>query len=388
VPQEPTYNIPTFGEEAAAEAGAAATNAPPVAPAPASTNAPAASTNAPAAPPPEEKKQAAKATDKGFKVVDVEKDDERNKYPVVKAVRAMYCEAYRVKYAALLSAAMFVEIEKLSLQAEALKAPEKLKELQALANTIVQKCNAMCATQELTEVARNVSGLKRSFDTAKAEAASLAAIKKQEAIEKERLRRREEEEAKKRKEAEELAERTKADCEKIAGIEAANIILLKGMRFDSATRKLRLIESELATDGGKEAMLVSLERVRRIEEAIKFVSNNIQGYKSPKGWLIEAVEPKTLTVSSKKITWEEVFTTRMEVVNELFNVTIFNSELTKNMRVRDRTRLEVSGALCLWTYYREIPAAVERAKQIATKANQEFTSDGEKNKKLLPGLLE
>jgi hypothetical protein len=128
--------------------------------------------------------------------------------------------------------------------------------------------------------------------------------------------------------------------------------------------------------------------VRRVEEAIKYIVNNIQGYKSPKGWLIEAVEPKTLTVSSKKITWEEVFSTRMEVVNELFNVTIFNSELTKSMRVRDRTRLEVSGALCLWMYYREIPAAVERAKQIVTKANQEFTSDTEKNKVLMPGLID
>jgi hypothetical protein len=300
----------------------------------------------------------------------------------------MYCEAYRVKYAALLSAAMLVEIEKLSLQAEALKAPEKLKELQALANTIAQKCNAMGLKQELTEVARSVSGLKRSLDSVKAEASSLVAIKKQEAIEQERVRKREEEEAKKKKEAEELAAKVKADCEKIAGVEAANILLLKAMRFDSAMRKLRLTEDELTTDGGKEAGMVALERVRRIEEAIKYVMNNIQGYKSPKGWLIEAVDPKTLTVSSKKITWEEVFTTRMEVVNELFNVTIFNPERTKGMRVRDRTRLEVSGALCLWTYYREIPAAVERARQVTKDATKDFSSDTEKNKKLLPGLLE
>jgi hypothetical protein len=300
----------------------------------------------------------------------------------------MYIEAYRVKHSALLSAAMLVEIEKLSLQAEALKAPEKLKDLQALANTIAQKCNAMGLTQELTEVARNVSGLKRSFDSVKADSASLAAIKKQEAIERERIRKREEEDAKKKKDAEELAAKVKSDCEKVAGVEAQNILLLKAMRFDSAMRKLRLLDDELTTDGGKEALLVALERVRRIEEAIKYIVNNIQGYKSPKGWLIEAVEPKTLTVSSKKITWEEVFATRMEVVNELFNVTIFNSELTKNMRVRDRTRLEVGGALCLWMYYREVPAAVERAKQIVTKANQEFTSDTEKNKTLIPGLIE
>lgn len=387
VPQEPAYNIPVFGEEATDEVGATATNAPPVAPAPASTNA-LASTNAPAVPPPEEKKQGGKVTNKGFQVVDVEKDDERNKYPVVKTLRSMYLDAYRVRYAALLSAAMFSEIEKLSLQAESLKAPEKVKELQALANTIAQKCNAMGLKQELTEVARNVSGLKRSLDSVKAEASSLAAIKKQEAIEKERIRKREEEEAKKKKEAEELAAKVKADCEKIAGVEAANILLLKAMRFDSAMRKLRLTEDELTTDGGKEAGMVALERVRRIEEAVKYVMNNIQGYKSPKGWLIEAVDPKTLTVSSKKITWEEVFTTRMEVVNELFNGTIFNPERTKGMRVRDRTRLEVSGALSLWMYYREIPAAVERAKQIADKASKEFASDAEKNKKLLPGLLE
>ncbi len=385
VPQEPAYNIPTFVEDAVTEAGVAATNAPPIAPT--LTKAPA-STNAAATPLPEEKKQASKATDKVFKVVDVEKDDERNKYPVVKAVRAMYIEAYRVKYAALLSAAMLVEIEKLALQAEALKAPEKLKELQALANTIVQKCNAMCATQEMTEVARNVSGLKRAFDSVKAEALSLAAIKKQEAIEQERIRKREEEEAKKKQEAEKLAAKEKGDCEKVANVEVSNIPLLKAMRFDSAMRKLRLTEDELTTDGGKEALMVALERVRRIEEAIKYVVNNIQGYKSPKGWLIEAVEPRTLTVSSKQIKWEEVFTTHMEVVNELFNVTVFNAERTKDMRVRERTRLEVSGALCLWMYYREIPAAVERAKQIGIKATQEFTSDAEKNKKLLPGLLE
>jgi serine/threonine protein kinase len=381
VPQEPAYNIPVMGEEAPPAVATPATNAPPVAPAPASTN-------APAAPPPEEKKPDLKAGDKGFKFVDPEKEDERNKYPVVKAVRGMYMEAYRVKYAALLSAAMFAEIEKVALQGDAFKTHEKLKELQTLANTVAQKCNAMCATQELTEVARTVSALKRSFDSAKADAASLAAIKKQEAIEAERARKRQEEEDRKRKEAEELAERTKADCAKVAEVEAANVLLLKGMRFDAAMRKLRFTEDELKTEGGKEALLVAMERVRRVEEAIKYVVNNIQGYKSPKGWLIEAVEPRTLTVSSKQIKWEEVFTTRLEVVNELFNVTIFNAEKTKELRVRERTRLEVSGALCLWMYYREIPAAVERAKQVALKATQEFASDTEKNKVLLPGLLE
>jgi serine/threonine protein kinase len=387
VPPEPEYNIPTFGEEAAATPGVAPTNAPPAVSAPASSKAPA-STNAPAPASAEDKKSTVKASEKGFNIVDAEKDDERNKYPVVKAVRAMYIEAYKVKHASLLAAAMLVEIEKLSLQAEALKAPEKLKELQALANTITQKCNAMGFTPELTEVARNVSGLKRSFDSVKADAASQAAIKKQEAIEKERIRKREEEEAKKLKEAEEMAEKAKADRAKVAEVEASNVLLLKGMRFDAAMRKLRFTEDELKTEVGKEALLVAMERVRRIEEGIKYVVNNIQGYKSPKGWLIEAVEPRTLTVSSKQIKWEEVFTTRLEVVNELFNVTIFNPEKTKELRVRERTRLEVSGALCLWMYYREIPAAVERAKQVALKATQEFASDTEKNKALLPGLLD
>jgi serine/threonine protein kinase len=387
VPQEPTYVIPVFGEEETPASGVASTNAPAASRSSAVTNAPAA-TNVPAATATLKKEPESNKTGKAFEVVDPDNDQEKNKYPVVKSVRNMYLEAYRVKYAALLSAAMFAEIERLSLQAPALKSPNKVRELTALANTIAEKFRTMGFTRELTEVARNVSGLKRSFDSVKAESATLAVIKKQEALEKERIRKREEDEARKIKEAEELAARVKADCEKVAGVEVSNVLLLKSMRFDSAMRKLRLTEDELTTDGGKEALMVALERVRRIEEAIKFILNNIQGYKSPKGWLIEAVEPKTLTVSSKKITWEEVFTSRMEVVNELFNVTIMNSELTKNMRVRERTRLEVSGALFLLTYYREIPAAVERVKKVANDATKEFPSDGEKNKMLMPGLID
>jgi len=97
---------------------------------------------------------------------------------------------------------------------------------------------------------------------------------------------------------------------------------------------------------------------------------------------------KTLTVSSKKIAWSDVFNTRMEVVNELFNALVLDPAMTKDMRVRDRTRLEVGTALCLWMYYREVPTAVERAKQIAAKASQDFAADVERTKQLMPGVLE
>jgi DNA polymerase III psi subunit len=104
--------------------------------------------------------------------------------------------------------------------------------------------------------------------------------------------------------------------------------------------------------------------------------------------MIEAADMKTLTVSSKKITWSDIFNTRMEVVSELFNSLVLNPEMTKSMRVRERTRLEVGTAICLWMYYRDVSTAVERAKQIATKASQEFAADAELTKQLMPGVVE
>jgi DNA polymerase III psi subunit len=307
---------------------------------------------------------------------------------VLKTVRGMYLEAYRVKYAVLLATAMFAEIEKLSLRAEKLTTPEKAKELMELANTIAEKVKIMGYTRELTEVARNVSGLKKTLDSVRADVASLAAVKLQEAMEREKVQKREAEEAKKRKEAEELAAKTKADCDKIAEVETTNIPLLKALRFHDAMRNLNLTAGELTTKGGTDALDIAKERVRRIEEVIKHLLNKVQGYKSPKGWMIEAADMKTLTVSSKKITWSDVFNTRMEVVNELFNSLVLNPEMTKSMRVRERTRLEVGTAICLWMYYRDVSTAVERAKQIATKASQEFAADAELTKQLMPGVVE
>lgn len=376
VPAEPEYNVPTFGEEATVESPAAGV---------ASTNvAKAAEKSDKKA---EKKEAGAKKKQQSPQFADDGNDELKAKYPVVKTVRGMYLEAYRVKYALLLANAMFAEIEKLSLRAEKLMAPEKADDLRTLANTIAEKVKTMGYTRELTEVARNVSGLKKTLDSVRADISSLLAVKHQEELEKEKAQKREAEEAKKRKEAEELATKTKADCEKVASVEVSNVALLKALRFDSAMRNLRLTEGELTTKGGQDALMLAQERVRRIEEAIKHIMSNIQGYKSPKGWMIEAVDAKMLTVSSKKIAWSDIFNTRMEVVNELFNAMVFDPEITKKMRVRERTRLEVSAAICLWTFYREVPTAVERAKQIASKASLEFTADAESNKALMPGLL-
>ncbi|MEI6645373.1 MAG: serine/threonine-protein kinase [bacterium] len=319
---------------------------------------------------------------------DVGDEESNKKYPVIKTVRGMYMEAYRVKYALLLANAMLAEIEKMSLRAEKLTAPEKVKDMQNVANSLVEKVKTMGYTKELTDVARNVSGLKKTLDSVRVDVASLVAIKHQEEIEKVKIQKREAEEAAKRKEAEDLALKIKADCNKIADVEASNIALLKALRFRDATRNLSLISSELSTQGGQEALEISKERVRRVEEVIKHIIGKAQGYKSPKGWVIEEADMKTLTVNSKKIAWADIFNTRMEIVNELFNALIFNSELTKAMRMRERTRLEVGAALCLWMYYRDVPTAVERAKQIATKATQAFEADAELTKQLMPGVVD
>jgi serine/threonine protein kinase len=374
VPTEPVFQVPTFGDEAEEVPAVASTNA---------------TKGVDKAEKKAEKKEAAeKKKHPQLQLVDEGNDELKAKYPVLKAVRGMYLEAYRVKYAVLLANAMFGEIEKLSLRAEKLTAPEKSKELMELANTIAEKVKTMGYTRELTEVARNVSGLKKTLDSVRADVASLAAVKLQEEMEREKVQKREAEEAKKRKEAEELAAKTKADCEKIAAVEVSNIPLLKALRFHDAMRNLNLTAGELTTKGGTDALDIAKERVRRIEEVIKHLLNKVQGYKSPKGWMIEAADMKTLTVSSKKITWSDIFNTRMEVVSELFNSLVLNPEMTKSMRVRERTRLEVGTAICLWMYYRDVSTAVERAKQIATKASQEFAADAELTKQLMPGVVE
>jgi len=374
VPSEPAFNVPTFGEEAEEKPAEAATNENKVAD-PATEKAG-----------PKEAVAKKKLDSPAF--VDEGEEEAKTKYPVVKTVRGMYMDAYRVKYALLLANAMLAEIEKMSVRAEKLMAPEKVTELQTVANALAEKVKTMGYTKELTEVARNVSGLKKTLDSVRADAASLVAVKRQEDLEKEKVQKREEEEAKKLKEAEELAAKIKVDCDKISEVEASNIAVLKALRFRDATRNLNLTSDELSTKGGQDALEIAKERVRRIEEVIKHVINKAQGYKSPKGWMIEAVDMKTLTVSSKKIAWADIFNTRMEVVNELFNALIFDPAMTKSMRVRERTRLETGTALCLWMYYRDVPTAVERAKQIATKASQEFEADAELTKQLMPGVLD
>ena len=379
VPPEPEYNVPTAGEAAEASPSTGVAK-------PATTNANKVADVA--ANKVEKKEAAAKKKPQPLQLADDGNEELKTKYPLVKTVRAMYLEAYRVKYAVLLANAMFAEIEALSVQAEKLTAPTTADELRTLANTIAEKVKTMGYTKELTEVARNVSGLKKTLDSVRADVSSLAALKRQEEIEKEKALKREAEEAAKRKEAEELAAKVKVEVEKIATVEATNIALLKALQFHDAMRNLNMTAGELTTKGGLDAMDLAKERVRRVEEAIKYVLGKAPGYKSPKGWVIEAVDMKTLTVSSKKITWADVFNTRMEVVNELFNALILDSAMTKEMRVRERARLEVATAICLWMYYRDVSTAVERAKQIATKASQDFPADAELTKQLMPGVLE
>jgi RIO-like serine/threonine protein kinase len=379
VPPEPEYNVTAFGEDAEASPSTGVV-------AVATTNA---TKVVDVATKKAEKKEAG-ATKKPqpLQLADDGNEEIKTKYPVVKTVRGMFMEAYRVKYAMLLANAMFAEIEKVAIRAEKLTAPEKAEELRTLANTISEKVKTMGYTKELTEVARNVSGLKKTLDSVRADISSLLAVKRQEENEKVKNQKREAEEALKRKEAEELVAKAKVECEKIVVVEASNIALLKALQFRDAMRNLNTMAGEVTTKGGTEAMEIAKERVRRIEEAIKYVLNKAQGYKSPKGWVIEAVDTKTLTVSSKKIAWADVFNTRMEVVNELFNALVLDPAMTKDMRVRERTRLEVGTAICLWMYYRDVATAVERAKQIATKASQDFAADAELTKQLMPGVLE
>ena len=314
--------------------------------------------------------------------------EEVAKYPVIKMVQGLFVEAYEVKKASALAASIVAEIEAMAKSGEALKDPEQVEKLIGQANAIVEKTRAMGSTRELTEVTLKVSRMKKTLESVKAEAASMAAVRQQEAVEKAKADQRAAEQEKQRQEREALQEKTVNEVAKVRVAEEEIIPMLKQLKIRDATRMLRTLNDELETKGGLEAQVVAQERVNRIEEFHKYLVEKTPGFKSSRGWSIEAADAKDVTVAGKKITWAEIFSSRMDIVGELVNGLVANETATKNMRLRERTRLETNAALCLAMFYNDTPSAVERAKQMATQAAENFEADAEIIHQLMPEFFE
>jgi hypothetical protein len=310
--------------------------------------------------------------------------EEIAKYPAVKLVRNMFADAYSVKKASALAAAYVAEIEAMAKAAKKPEDPEQARSFEATANAIIGKWNTMKTDNDLAETSRTVSRMKKTLESVKGEILSAQAVRQQEARERAEAEKKEAEKERERQELEVLQAKTEGELGKMREKEKEIIPMLKQQQIREATRVLRMVTRELGTKGGLDALAAVEERIKRIEEFHKYMVGKAPGFKSSRGWSIEAADEKTVTVGGKKIPWGEIFESRMDIVADLVNGLVMNTQATKNMRLRERTKLEVNAALCLNMFYNHVPAAVDRAKQIATQAAENFEADADSIKKLMP----
>lgn len=365
VPPEPEY--------------AAAATPPPAAAAPAGSNAVAAAASSNEAP-----QQAAAPAPAAAEPAAPGGGDQ---HPVVAIVRGMYEEAYAVKGASLFADAQLVEIETMAKAAEKLMAVDQAEQLAKQANALLEKVKSLAYTKEVSEVPRRVSQLKKTLESVRTDTASLVEIKRQEEVEKAKRAKAEAVAEKKRQEQEALKEKAKGEVARVTEVEAQNAALLKQLQFREALRALKDLTDGLETKDGLDALALAEERVNRVKEFHAYLVEKVSAFKSSRGWSVEAADQKTMTVGGKKIPWVDVYGTRLDIVAELVNGLVKDEQATKSLRLREKTRLMANAALCLNTFYKDMPSAQEFAKQLATSAAQQFEADADNTKKLLPDFF-
>jgi hypothetical protein len=309
-------------------------------------------------------------------------------HPVVALVRGMYEEAYAVKKASLLADAQLAQMEEQAKAAEGLLRPEQSRDLIKLANGLIDKGSVLKYTKEIGEVPRKMSHLKKSLANIKADVVSLVETKRKEALEQEKKLKADEAAEKKRLEQEAYKEKVKGEVEKVTAAELANVSTLKQLQFRETIRVIKELADELTTPEAKSAAALALERINRVKDFQNYLIEKVPGFKSARGWAIDSADQKNLSVGGKKILWTEVYASHLEIVAELINGLVMDEKTTKEMRLREKTRLMANASLCLALFYKEIPSAQERAKKLATDAAQQFDVDADSIKQLMPEFFQ
>ncbi|HQA39126.1 MAG TPA: hypothetical protein PLW27_09490, partial [Kiritimatiellia bacterium] len=311
-------------------------------------------------------------------------------HPVVAIVRGMYEEAYAVKGAAALADRVLYEIEQQAHGAERFTnvTAQDAEALVKLNNALVERVNGLGFERSIAEVPRKVSQLKRTLESVKTDVASLIEIKRQETLEAEKRKKAEAEAEKKRQEQEAYSQKVAAERARVTELEASNSPQLKQLQFRDAIRAVKELKEELETPEAQDTAAVALDRINRIKDFHDYLVKAVTGYKSLRGWSVDGADAKTLSVGGRKILWTEVFEKRLDIVGELINELVANEQATKNLRLRERTRVMTNAALCLNFFYKEIPSAQERAKALATDAARLFDIDADTIKNLLPEFFE
>ena len=307
-----------------------------------------------------------------------------DQHPVIAVVRDMYMSAYAVKGASALADALLAEVEAQAKVAESLMRPDQADALVKAANAVVDKVNGLTYMREIADVPRRVPQLKKTLAKVKADMVSLGEAKQQENVEKERKAKEEAVAEKKRLEQEAHKEKITSECARVAATEGETVAPLKQLQFREALRMLKDISDGLETKEGMDALNVATERVNRVKDFHMYLVEKVPGFKSARGWSVDSADQKALSVAGKKVQWVEVYASRLDIVAELINGLVMDEQATKSLKLRDKTRLMTNASLCLALFYRDMPSAQERAKQLATLAAKQFELDADSIKQLLP----
>jgi len=305
-------------------------------------------------------------------------------HPVVSIVRGMFVDAYAVKAGSLLADHLLTEMEAQAKTVEAMTGEAQVEAIVKLANALVEKVNGLPYVKEIAEVPRKVSQLKKTLDSVKTDAASLAEMKRQEALELEKKRKADELAEKARLEKEAYQKKVRDEQEKVAAAELGNVDALKQLQFRDALGVLKSLKEELETDEAKATAAVALDRVNRIKDFHAYLIGKVKGFKSARGWSVDNADQKILSVGGLKTPWVEVYNKRPEIIGELINELVMNDQATKTMRLSEKARLLTNASLCLNLFYKDLASAQELAKRLAVTAAQQFDVDADTIKQLLP----
>ena len=310
--------------------------------------------------------------------------------PVIASVRSMYEDAYAVKGASVLADRVLSEIEQQAKEAEQFTevTVDHADKLAKLNNALVEKVNKLTNDRQISEAPRKVSQLKRALESVKSDLASLVALKRQEAREAERRAAAEAEAEKKRQAQEAQAQKVADEKARVEATEAGNVEMLKLFQFREALRAIKDVKDELETPEAQELAAIAQERVNRLKDFFEYLVKKSPGHKFARGGAVTAADAKNLTVGNRNIPWTEIFDKHMDIVGELVNGLVVNEQATKELRLRERTRLMTNAALCLDLFYPDVQSAQELAKRLATDSARLFDVDADSIKQLLPEFFE
>ena len=310
-----------------------------------------------------------------------------DQHPVVALVRGMYTDAYAIKRASVLADALLAEAEAQAKAAEGLTRPDQVGALVKAANALLEKVNGLKYVREIADVQPKISHIRKVLASVKSSAVSLADMKQKESAEKERKAKEDAIAEKKKQEQEAHKEKIQSECAKVAAMEVETVAPLKQLQFREALRMLKDISDGLETKEGMDALNVATERINRVKDFHAYLVEKVPGFKSSRGWAIDSADQKVLSVAGKKVQWVEVYASRLEIVGELIKGLVMDEQATKNLKLREKTKLMTNAALCLALFYKDMPSAQELAKTLATSAAKQFDVDADSIKQLLPAFF-